>query len=74
MVLILTCLLDRPSYTQIFRLAVMRKTQRGTRLLGSIEIGQGEALFYGEQQKRAFTLYAGNPNLKLKYSLSCSTA
>ncbi|KAF8137755.1 hypothetical protein K438DRAFT_1786401 [Mycena galopus ATCC 62051] len=34
-----------------FMVAIMRKTQQGNRLLGSIEIAKDEALTAGEQQK-----------------------
>ncbi|KAF7343050.1 hypothetical protein MVEN_01735300 [Mycena venus] len=40
-----------PPQVLIFRVAIMRKTERAIRLLGSTEIAQGEALSSGEQQK-----------------------
>lgn len=56
---------DSPPQALTFRVAVMRKTQQGNRLLGFIEIGQDKALSFGEQRKRVSTLHARKPNLKI---------
>ncbi|KAJ7639988.1 CHAT domain-containing protein [Mycena polygramma] len=65
-----------PPHIPTFTIAVMRKIQ-GTRLLGSIEIGRGEALTFGEERKPfRLSLVKVNPDsplLNLTVALSIST-
>jgi hypothetical protein len=41
---------NSPPHAPTFRIAVLRKTQHGIRLLGSIEVGQCHAVLSGEQR------------------------
>jgi hypothetical protein len=56
--------LDSPPHASTFWIAILRKAQ-GTRLVGSIEIGQGEALSFGEKRRRASTIHVRNHRLQL---------